>query len=240
MAYKSRSPVSVSEGGTGLQSVTNHGVIVGSGTSALTSLAVGSSNQTLVGVTGSVPAWTASPSFAGTVTATTAFVVTTGNLVATAGSLQPTGGISFDSGTNTWSVLTNVLTFGTILPLLSFGGASVGITYATQHAFYSRRGNTVFWRCAIVLSSKGSSVGTAKISLTSSFPVVSIATTMDSLYQDIYFTSTYQEFFLIANNAGTAEISLYQVNPTTGAATALTDANFANNTAFEVYGVYFT
>lgn len=47
--------VSVADGGTGASTLTDHGVLVGSGTSAITALAVGTDGQVLVGSTGADP-----------------------------------------------------------------------------------------------------------------------------------------------------------------------------------------
>lgn len=52
----------------------------------------------------------------------------------------------------------------TFVPVLAFGGASVGITYATQVGSYVRIGNLVWIRVQIVLTSKGSSTGAATVS----------------------------------------------------------------------------
>jgi len=51
------SALTVADGGTGASSLTDHGVLVGSGTGAITPLAVGTTGQVLVGATGADPAW---------------------------------------------------------------------------------------------------------------------------------------------------------------------------------------
>ena len=84
MAYKQLSPIIVSEGGTGAQTLTDHGVLLGSGTGAITPLAVAATGSTLMGVTGADPAFTGSPSFSGSVTAATTITATSGNFVLTA------------------------------------------------------------------------------------------------------------------------------------------------------------
>jgi hypothetical protein len=53
---------------------------------------------------------------------------------------------------------------GTWTPVLSFGGASVGIAYTYQSGFYTKIGNTVTVQYVIFLSSKGSSTGNNQIS----------------------------------------------------------------------------
>jgi hypothetical protein len=64
------SQLTVPNGGTGLQTITDHGVMVGSGVGAVTPLAVGTDGQVLVGSTG------ADPVFA-TITSTNSSVATT-------------------------------------------------------------------------------------------------------------------------------------------------------------------
>jgi len=63
--------LAVADGGTGASTLTDHGVLVGSGTSAVTALAVGTNGQVLVGSTG------ADPVFA-TITSTDASITITG------------------------------------------------------------------------------------------------------------------------------------------------------------------
>ena len=57
MAYKQISPQAVAEGGTGATTLTDHGMLVGSGTSAITALSVGSNGQVPIGSTGADPAF---------------------------------------------------------------------------------------------------------------------------------------------------------------------------------------
>lgn len=94
--------LAVAEGGTGASTLTDHGILVGSDTSAITPLAVGATGETLMGSTGADPAWTGSPSFSGSVTAATGLTVTANDVVITAGNLTlpdttntPTGTIEF-------------------------------------------------------------------------------------------------------------------------------------------------
>ncbi len=55
MAYKRISPQPVDEGGTGATTLTDHGVLVGSGTSAITPLTVGTNGQVLIGSSAADP-----------------------------------------------------------------------------------------------------------------------------------------------------------------------------------------
>lgn len=69
---------------------------------------------------------------------------------------------------------------GTWTPTVSFGGSSVGITYDTTNTKgrYVKIGNTVFAWGRVILTSKGSSTGIARVSLPitslSSLPVASV------------------------------------------------------------------
>ncbi len=53
---------------------------------------------------------------------------------------------------------------GTFTPVISFGGASVGITYSTQSGVYTKIGNLVVLNVFMVMTSKGSSTGNAVFS----------------------------------------------------------------------------
>jgi hypothetical protein len=53
---------------------------------------------------------------------------------------------------------------GTFTPTISFGGASVGVTYLLQSGSYTKIGNSIRIRISITLSNKGSSVGNILIS----------------------------------------------------------------------------
>jgi len=61
----------VSNGGTGRTTLTNHGVLVGAGTSAITQLAVGTNGQVLIGATGADPAFALLTSTGGSISFTT-------------------------------------------------------------------------------------------------------------------------------------------------------------------------
>lgn len=64
-------PVTVPHGGTGLTTITDHGVMVGSGVGAVTPLAVGSNGQVLLGSTGADPIFATLTSSNSSVTFTT-------------------------------------------------------------------------------------------------------------------------------------------------------------------------
>jgi hypothetical protein len=64
---------------------TAHGILLGQGTSSITALGVGATGTLLSGVTGADPAFTASPSVTGSITAGTTVTATLGNVTATNG-----------------------------------------------------------------------------------------------------------------------------------------------------------
>lgn len=69
-----------------LTGLTNHAVLVGAGTATITKLAVGATGTILAGSTAADPAFTASPSVSGSLTAGTTITATLGNITATNGS----------------------------------------------------------------------------------------------------------------------------------------------------------
>ena len=73
-------------------------------------------------------------------------------------------GIDFSAtaGTGTSELLSDYEE-GNWTPTLTFGGASVGMTYSSQQAWYTKIGRTVNATCLIGLSAKGSSSGYAFI-----------------------------------------------------------------------------
>ena len=74
MAYKRISPIPVIEGGTGAITLTDHGILIGNGTSAISAAIAGTNGQVMVGVTASTPNFV-------TPTAGTGLTVTANNAV---------------------------------------------------------------------------------------------------------------------------------------------------------------
>ena len=117
-------------------------------------------------------------------------------------------------------------TDSTFVPVVSFGGASVGITYTTRVGIYSLIGNTVTFSISITLSSKGSSTGNVNISglpfaaRASAGSISPFASYLASV------TSTGPVSCITA--ASSATISMVGTNILTGAVTLLADTNFTN------------
>lgn len=124
---------------------------------------------------------------------------------------------------------------GNWTPTLTFGGASVGITYGNQVGRYLKIGNAVILNGYFQLSSKGSSTGQVNITglpFTSragaQFLGISSSTGL-SVVGPLVFA------FTLANTSVQV-----QQQSTAGAASAVTDTHFAATTDFGVFGVYFT
>lgn len=128
---------------------------------------------------------------------------------------------------------------GNLTPVLSFGGASVGITYGSQKGEYSQIGNTVSYAIQINLTSKGSSTGVAVIS---GFPVAvgasgpAIYNANITLYNSVLTAATLPTGF-----HSTTQFALESFSPyAAGTAAALVDTNFTNTTILLMQGHYFT
>lgn len=117
LGVSSSAVLDVVNGGTGRATLTNHGVLVGAGTSAITQLAVGATGTVLAGSTGADPAFTASPSVTGSITAGTTITATLGAITATNGNIVMStagNGLQVKSGANARIGVGAVLVGGTL------------------------------------------------------------------------------------------------------------------------------
>jgi hypothetical protein len=105
MAYKRISPQPVFEGGTGNITLTNHGVLLGQGMSAIGATSVGTTGQVLTGVTGADPVFSAPAASSISITGNTGGALTGNAFTFTGG----TTGLSFGG-----AVSTQTLTFAGI------------------------------------------------------------------------------------------------------------------------------
>ena len=201
----------VAGGGTGQVTLTNHGVLVGAGTSAITQLTVGTNGQVLIGST------TADPAFA--------------TLSSSAGS------ISYTTGAHTLNLdVLNWVTATTFSPVLAFGGLSVGITYAVQIGKYQRVGNVVTFMIDFTLSSKGSSTGAATITL----PVASAASgSVDCPAGMQAITAATATVCYLEIAGGSSTGSFIFIAQATGGGSGMADTNFQNGTVARIQGSYF-
>lgn len=142
----------VANGGTGRATLTNHGVLVGAATSAITQLAVGATGTVLAGSTGADPAFTATPSVTsitlGSGTALANYVEGTWTPTIDGGGSSPTVGYTAQRGQYT-RIGNRVILDGLIL-LSSISGGSG--TVQIKGLPLAINGNTQFPTGSIQLS----------------------------------------------------------------------------------------
>lgn len=117
---------------------------------------------------------------------------------------------------------------GTWTPVLAFGGASVGITYSRQVGIYTKIGNFCSCTYQITLTSKGSSVGGASVTLP-----FATTTTINGV-SNVYFTSMTTSLVSMSGNVDGGAANTVSMVGSTAAATnggvSLNDTNFSNTT----------
>jgi len=117
---------------------------------------------------------------------------------------------------------------GVWTPAITFGGAAVGLTYATQTGYYTKVGRAVHIHCFINMTAKGTSVGSALIT---GLPfAVASAYAIPSLR---LVAITFANVPVAYCNVGTSTIVLEEVTEA-GVSSALTDADFANTSIVQL------
>lgn len=131
-------------------------------------------------------------------------------------------------------VLNNTIIDTTWTPALTFGGAASGMTYLAQNGRYLKIGNLIYVTGYIVLTAKGSSTGTAKISLPNS------AAAETQGYLNVFWSgmgASYVHVGILTDfSASTATV--YGATTAATAPTALTEAAFGNSSQLRFSGVY--
>jgi hypothetical protein len=145
------------------------------------------------------------------------------------------GGITFNGDTAAANALDDYEE-GTWTMGVSFGGASVGVTTTANTGTYTKIGRQVTVNGIIVLSSKGSSVGAARITglpftIASSIPFFPSITLR---FSNITFLGQVQGY----GSVSTTAIELEQITEL-GVSSVLSNTNFANNTDIMVSLTYF-
>lgn len=125
---------------------------------------------------------------------------------------------------------------GTFTPALLFGGASTGITYTARSGKYTKNRNIITANGYILLSNKGSAVGSAAISSLpfSSNPTANNFSVASIKLSNISFVDIHQNIML--NNANTI---LLREATNAGVETNLTDVNFSNTSSIVFSITYF-
>jgi hypothetical protein len=146
--------------------------------------------------------------------------------------------VKYDGTLDKWVLLGNtaghqVYLEGTFTPAMAFGGGTTGITYTTQTGAYTRIGRLVHVEINIQLSNKGSSTGSATITglpltVGGNTALTVFISNMTSGVGDTYVEGIF--------NASATTMSLFDIG--SGAAAALTDVDFANNSVIRVAGTY--
>jgi hypothetical protein len=125
---------------------------------------------------------------------------------------------------------------GTFLPDLKFGGAAVGLTYASRSGNYTRIGNRVFFDLALTLTSKGSSVGSAFIG---GLPIAIASTSIAVAVRVTNFTAGVADGFIQAViDQGQAAVWMRRISSGGSADSGWTNTDFSNTTAIQVAGHY--
>lgn len=154
------------------------------------------------------------------------------------GKIETSNGLTFPA---TQSACANANTLddyeeGTWTATVTFGGANVGMTYATRTAHYVKVGSTCFFQLYLRLSAKGSSTGVAVVGGlpftsdgSSAYSAVAV-----SIYDPIAGTAIASTTATVGSSS--TNISLYST--TGGTLLYLTQGSFTDNTAVVVSGHY--
>lgn len=126
--------LAVSEGGTGVSTLTDHGVLIGNAASAITATAEGATGTVLIGTTANPPSWSASPTVT-TMNATTFDTNVAAAAVTLSGTTLSADGTNADISINitakgTGSVIIDELTLTTDLAVTEGG---TGVSTFTDH-----------------------------------------------------------------------------------------------------------
>lgn len=124
---------------------------------------------------------------------------------------------------------------GSWTPAITFGGGSTGLTYTARGGRYIKVGKMVFASAYIFLSAKGSSTGAAKIS---GLPATH-ASTINSIATVVWYQMA-SNFVYMAGMVDTSATTISLVGHTAASAsyTALTHADFANNSIIQMTVMY--
>jgi hypothetical protein len=119
---------------------------------------------------------------------------------------------------------------------ISFGGASVGVTYGSTTGTYTKIGRQVTVNGFLALTNKGTSVGNAAIE---NLPFTTPNNTANYAAANVWlFSVSFANQFQAINIINTNRIQFYEITES-GTLTTLTESNFANNSEVIVSLTYF-
>lgn len=158
------------------------------------------------------------------------------NICSGAGTLNYTGVLFSNTGNKFSNTTQSDYGAATFTPVLEFGGGTTGITYTSQVGRFKRVDSIVYIQVSMLLTSKGSSTGTATIS---GLPFAARTLEVNLLMgiENLTFSAGYSlpiGFTVL----GSSSIGLYQEG-TIVAGAVMTNVNFANNTLVTIQGFYF-
>jgi hypothetical protein len=125
---------------------------------------------------------------------------------------------------------------GTWTPTISFGGASVGVTYTMQVGKYTKIGNVVNYTCYVELSAKGSSTGYARIGGLP-FTASSSEDTVTAALRPLLIS--FADFPMANIAVSGTSIRLEEVT-NAGTASDITNSDFVDTSRISVTGHYHT
>jgi hypothetical protein len=137
------------------------------------------------------------------------------------------------SGTMT-SELLNDYEEGTWTPVITFGGASVGMVYGDQFGRYTKVGRVVHVQCYVALTNKGTSTGTA---LVDGLPFAAVIGSSYSPISARPANITFADQFLAYVDAGLTSVTLQECT-NAGNLSAITNADFSNASNVILSGSY--
>ena len=119
---------------------------------------------------------------------------------------------------------------------VTFGGAGIGVTYATQIGLFYKIGRLCFYSAEVVLTNKGSSVGGVEIQ---GMPVFSSTPTCNggTIIGVSNVTFGTQVQLGVGVNSGSTAIELFK-STSGGSIADLQDSDCSNTSAFLVAGFY--
>ena len=149
--------------------------------------------------------------------------------------LTDSGGIQFNGDTAAANALDDYEE-GTWTIGVSFGGASVGVTYGANTGTYTKIGRQVTVNGYLTLSSKGSSTGSVRIT---GLPFTVVNNNANYSAVSLWLNNvTFANQFMGYGLVNTTTIPIEEVTEA-GAISAITDADFANNSEVMVSLTYF-
>jgi hypothetical protein len=137
----------------------------------------------------------------------------------------------------TWSLLTLVLATS-YSPALTFGGANTGIVQLITRGKYTRLGSLCMVEIFLILSSKGSATGSARISL----PITAVSSTSSGssglLGGTLKYNTPSYYLFALTPEPG-ASTALFRMSGDNNAITTLDNTYFGASTSVQISFTYF-